>query len=133
MTRGPVLAAAVIVFLALSYVWWRRRRNRSENPETQAPKRPHEGNAQTSVALYRALETALQLQGVIRVPSLPPLRHAEELRLQRHPLAEEVFALTAVYIETRFGGTALTDAARRDFERRIRDIRGFRGDGPAAT
>jgi hypothetical protein len=59
---------------------------------------------------------------------MPPLRHAEELRSRRHPLATEVLALTTVYLETRFGGTSLTDAARRDFERRVREIRAFRGE-----
>jgi len=54
---------------------------------------------------------------------LPPLRHAEDLVAQRHPLGPEVIALTRVYLETRFGGQALTDAIRRDFETRVRDIR----------
>jgi hypothetical protein len=86
---------------------------------------------ETSAALYRSLETALQAQGVTRAPSVPPLRHAEELRSRRHPLAGEVLALTTVYLESRFGGTVLTEAARRDFERRVRDIRGFRGERPS--
>jgi hypothetical protein len=64
---------------------------------------------------------------------MPPLRHAEELRSRRHPLAAEVLALTNVYLETRFGGAALTDGARRDFERRVRDIRAFRGERAASA
>jgi hypothetical protein len=63
---------------------------------------------------------------VTRALSTPPLRHAEELCSRRHPLADEVLTLTNVYLEARFGGTTLSEASRRDFERRIRDIRGYR-------
>jgi hypothetical protein len=51
-----------------------------------------------------------------------------------------VVSLTRVYLEARFGGDGLTDATRREFERRVRDIRAFRalesaprGSGPAGT
>jgi hypothetical protein len=86
---------------------------------------------QTATALYRSLESALQAQGITRPPSTPPLRHAEELRTRSHPLAEVVASLTAVYLETRFGGEALTDASRRDFERQVREIRLHRPEPPA--
>jgi hypothetical protein len=82
---------------------------------------------ENAASLYRALETALHLQGIARAPSIPPLRHAEQLQCRSHPLADEVLSLTRVYLETRFGGIVLTDGIRRDFERRVRDIRGFRG------
>jgi len=45
---------------------------------------------------------------------------------RRHPLADEVLTLTNVYLEARFGGAALSEGGRRDFERRVRDIRGYR-------
>jgi hypothetical protein len=78
------------------------------------------------------LELALQAQGVARAPSMPPLRHAEELRTRSHPLADEILALTHMYLETRFGGADLTDAKRRDFQRRVRDIRVYRRETPAS-
>ena len=62
---------------------------------------------------------------------MPPLRHAEELKSRSHPLADEVLSLTHVYLEARFGGAALTDAARRNFERRVRVLRSARPDRPA--
>jgi len=79
-----------------------------------------------AATLYRALEKALQLHGLTRATSMPPLRHAEDLRARRHPLANEVLALTNVYLEARFGGTVLTEATKRDFERRVREIRVYR-------
>jgi transglutaminase-like putative cysteine protease len=128
LTRVPVLAAWLLLLLALAYVAWKRRRKRGETGERTATKRPPDMRVESSAALYRALEAALQTQGVTRAPSMPPLRHAEELRSRQHPLADEVFALTNVYLETRFGGSVLTDATRREFERRVRDIRSFRGE-----
>jgi hypothetical protein len=58
------------------------------------------------------------------------------MRSRGHPLGSEVVSLTTVYLEARFGGAGLTDASRRDFERRVREIRGFRATepgGPAAA
>ncbi len=88
---------------------------------------------EAAAALYRALETALQSQGITRAPSTPPLRHAEELCARHHPLADEVVELTEVYLSSRFGGDVLTDARRRDFERRVREIRAYRSPPPAAV
>jgi transglutaminase-like putative cysteine protease len=128
LTRGPVLAASALGVLAVAYAAWKRRHRRGPGRNRQPPPRPPDPRVETSAALYRSLETALQAQGITRAPSMPPLRHAEELRSRRHPLATEVLALTSVYLETRFGGAVLTDATRRDFERRVRDIRSFRGE-----
>jgi hypothetical protein len=41
-------------------------------------------------------------------------------------------SLTHLYLELRFGGAALTETSKRDFERRVRDIRAFRDDSPSA-
>ncbi|HEX8792641.1 MAG TPA: DUF3488 and transglutaminase-like domain-containing protein [Polyangiaceae bacterium] len=133
ITRGPVVAALLLVVLALGYVAWRRRRRSSDRREEAPPKPTVDARIEAAAALYRALETALQAQGITRAPSTPPLRHAEELRARRHPLAGEVVLLTEVYLSSRFGGTALTDARRRDFERRVRDIRGYRSPPPASA
>jgi hypothetical protein len=133
-TRGPVLAAALALALGVGYAAWRRRRRAMRDPAAaDAVKRRQQGRLEAAATLYRALERALQAHGVARPASVPPLRHAEELHTRRHPLAGEVLALTRVYLETRFGGYALTEATRIDFERRVRDIRQFRSQRPTAT
>jgi len=126
VTRAPIVAGALLALIAFAYLGWKRRRRRAEAREESAARREHDARTETAAALYRALEAALQAQGITRPPSTPPLRHAEELRTTKHPLASEVLALTEVYLEARFGGAALDDAGRRDFERRVRDIRVYR-------
>jgi len=126
LTRGPVVACALLALVAVGYVAWKRRKRKTEAREETAAKREQDVRVETAAALYRALETALHGQGVTRAISTPPLRHAEELCSRHHPLADEILTLTNVYLEARFGGATLSDAVRRDFERRIRDIRGYR-------
>jgi len=126
LTRGPVVACGLLAIVTVGYIAWKRRKRKSEAREETAAKRDQDVRGETAAALYRALETALHGQGVTRALSTPPLRHAEELCSRRHPLADEVLTLTNVYLEARFGGTTLSEASRRDFERRIRDIRGYR-------
>jgi hypothetical protein len=36
-------------------------------------------------------------------------------------------SLTQVYLQARFGGVTMTDAVRRDYERRVRSIRAYGG------
>jgi transglutaminase-like putative cysteine protease len=122
LTRGPVVAGLALVAGVLAYVIWKQRR-RLTRAERRDPLQAHDPRLGAAAALYRGLESALQLQGVTRLPATPPLRHAEDLRARRHPLGEEVLSLTQVYLEARFGGRSLTDPARRDFERRVRSIR----------
>jgi transglutaminase-like putative cysteine protease len=129
LTRGPSVAGAVLAALALGYVLWRRRRKTEAAPRVRnKADGPRDRNIEISATLYRTLETALQVHGLSRAPSLPPLRHAEEMCSRGHPLGSEVVSLTTVYLEARFGGALLNDASRRDFERRVRDIRAFRRD-----
>jgi transglutaminase-like putative cysteine protease len=125
-TRPPIIAGALAVALGLAYAAWKRlRRSDRDSTDDKGKKRgQHAGTA--AAALYRTLETAMQSQGVTRPVSVPPLRYAEELHARRHPIAGEVLALTKVYLETRFGGHPLAEATKRDFERRVRDIRAFR-------
>lgn len=125
--RAPIIAGALGVALGIGYaVWKRRRRMKDVRKEGDATNRAQNARFEAAIALYRALETALRVHGLPRPPSRPPLRYAEELQERRHPLAGEVLALTTVYLETRFGGRTLTEVVKRDFERRIRDIRAFR-------
>ncbi|HXN31580.1 MAG TPA: DUF3488 and transglutaminase-like domain-containing protein [Polyangiaceae bacterium] len=125
-TRIPIVAGTLALAIAIGYVIWRRRGRAKGTRDGGDANRGKDGGFEAAVVLYRALETALRVHGLPRPPSRPPLRHAEELQARRHPLAGEVLALTTVYLEARFGGRALTDIARRDFEKRIRDIRAYR-------
>jgi transglutaminase-like putative cysteine protease len=131
--RGAILSAILLALLSVGYVVWRRRRPLREQRPKNGAGQPADARLESAVALYRTLELALQHHGISRAPSVPPLRHAESLRDRAHPLADEVLALTSTYLEARFGGQALTDGSRRDFERRVREIRAFRPDrSPAA-
>jgi hypothetical protein len=125
--RAPIIAGALGVAIGIGYALWKRRRRMKDvRNEGDATNRAQNARFEAAIALYRTLETALRVHGLPRPPSRPPLRYAEELQERRHPLAGEVLALTTVYLETRFGGRALTEVVKRDFERRIRDIRAFR-------
>jgi transglutaminase-like putative cysteine protease len=132
-TRGPAVAGALLVLVAVGYLAWKRRRNRFKSSSDSDSPREQQTHVALGTALYRMLEGALQTQGVHRAPSTSPLRHAHDLQSRRHPLATEVFALTSVYLETRFGGRALGDQDKRDFERRVRELRVHRAPGPHAT
>jgi hypothetical protein len=127
LTRGPIVAGGVLALAGLAYAFWRRRR-RLKGTQSPGDTRIVDPQLDAASALYRALESALQLQGITRATSVPPLRHAEELKSKSHPLADEVLSLTHVYLEARFGGAALTDATRKSFERRIRGLRATRID-----
>jgi transglutaminase-like putative cysteine protease len=133
VTRGPAIAWALVASLVVAWAVWKRRRKRDQLPNARAAtKGIRNPNGETAASLYRALETALQYHGVSRAPSTPPLRHAEELRSRSHPLGDEVVSLTNVYLEVRFGGATLTETSRREFERRVRDLRSHRLEtGPA--
>ena len=126
VTRGPFVAAAALVVVFAGYLLWKRRRQRASAGSREAKKPKSDVKLETAAALYRSLEIALSSHGIPRPASLPPLRHAEDLRSRNHPLAGEVFSLTGVYLETRFGGGALTDGLKRDFERRVRELRAQR-------
>jgi transglutaminase-like putative cysteine protease len=131
LTRGPVVAGMVLCLLTLLYALWKRYQRRDRAPRPKEANRPLDAGLETAASLYRALETALHLHGMTRPLATPPLRYATELDDRKHPLAPEVVALTGAYLEVRFGGVALTEEARRDFERRVREIRAYRSDQPS--
>ncbi len=126
-TRPSVMAGALLVVAVGGYVIWRRRRSPKTppGPESSA-KTLIDPKMEAATALYRALETALATQGIARPPSLPPLRHARDLADRQHPLATSILELTNQYIEARFGGASLDEAAQRDYERRVKEIRTYK-------
>jgi protein-glutamine gamma-glutamyltransferase len=125
VTRPSALAGAALLALAAAYAVWRRGRLGSKHG-SKLPENPGDQRALDATALYHTLEGALRAQGLTRPPALPPLRHAEHILENNHPLGAETLALTAKYLEVRFGHGRLTEAGKRDFERRVRLIRGFR-------
>jgi hypothetical protein len=131
LTRAPSVAAAILAVSLAAYVVWKRRRLGGATSQRDNPLTKTDPKLETATALYRALEAALSSHGISRPPSLPPLRHAEDLGHRKHPLAPEVLALTEVYLETRFGKAELTDVDKQNFERRVREIRSYRA--PAAV
>jgi transglutaminase-like putative cysteine protease len=126
MTRAPVVAGVVLVVALLVYLLWKRRRAPHE-PDADGPEKTKpDPKLEVATALYRTLEIALASQGIARPASLPPLKHAEELVAKAHPLGDDVLSLTNRYIEARFGSAALDDAAQRDFEKRVKEIRSYK-------
>ena len=79
-------------------------RRASSPTRAQRSPRPSTRTSRTSPPSTRALEAALAPHGVYRPAFMPPLRHAESLTQQNHPLGPQVLELTMVYIEARFGG-----------------------------
>jgi transglutaminase-like putative cysteine protease len=125
ITSVPGIAALGLLGFLVAYWVWRRSRGwgASRGSREEDALDPRLGDA---AELYRTLEGALAMQGLTRPPALPPLRHAELILARQHPLGTEALALTAIYIEVRFGHAALTDATKRDFEQRVKQIRSFK-------
>lgn len=123
LTRAPVIASGTAVLLIAAYVVWRKRA-RKASPQ-QDPLRAHKSDKrlEQAASLFRMLESALSVHGIARPPALPPLRHAQDLEAQKHPLAGEVLDLTHVYLRARFGGEYLDDEGKRAFEQRVRAIK----------
>jgi transglutaminase-like putative cysteine protease len=119
-----VVAAMACLVGGASYVVWRRRRTIAAATAGDRTQRVREQMLAT--ALYELLESAMGAQGLARSASTPPLRHAEMLQTIGHPLADEIVDLTRVYLAARFGGSAISDDVRRDYEVRVRRIRSAR-------
>jgi hypothetical protein len=105
----------------IAYVIWQRRSKRRSSPP--AARDPRSRERMLATALYELLEGAMSSKGIPRGASTPPLRHAESLERLGHPLAEDVLYLTQVYLDARFGGGAITEDGRRDFENRVRRLK----------
>jgi hypothetical protein len=130
--RRAVVGAAGLALLggAAGYWYWLRRRRRAAGPAGESPESL--STAQI-VALYRTLDAAMAARGAPRFPSTPPLAHAQALEALGHPMAREVLSLTQHYLEVRYAGRPLTETDRRDFARRVRELRQGNADTPAAA
>jgi hypothetical protein len=106
-------------------VYWYRR-NRGSSDTRKESTKPDEVSAQRIVALYRSLESTLVVLGIPRPPSVPPWAHALGVGALGHPAAEEIRALTSIYLEARFGSLQLDEAERKRFSDRVRALRSLR-------
>ena len=120
-SNTTLLVGLGLVAVGGALFWVRRRhRRRTERP------RPAGDRSQSSIlatALYEQLESAMGAHGVARSPGTPPLRHAEALSSNAHPLGPEILELTRIYLRARFGGIPIEEDERRDFERRVRTVK----------
>lgn len=117
----PLLGLSAALTAALAVTWLRRRRRQqSASRDALTPRSP---SAVLATSLYEMLDAAMGAQGIARTPGTPPLRHAESVAALDHPLAEEILALTMVYLQARFGGVTISDEERRNFERRVKALR----------
>ena len=114
-----VVVAGVIIGGGIYYF----RRKKLHAMAAVKPGDPRSQSALLATALYESLDVAMGVRGIARSPGTPPLKHAEALESMSHPLAHEIYELTKVYIESRFGGRSLGDDERRTFERRVRALR----------
>jgi hypothetical protein len=126
LSKAKPLGIALLVVAAggVAFFVWRRRRVHRQSGATTIDRVTRERLIAT--AMYELLEGAMNAQGIPRGPSTPPLRHALSLQRMGHPLAEEVLGLTELYLGARFGGIAVTEKDRRDFEGRVKKVRTLR-------
>jgi len=109
---------AGILLIGTAIYWYRRKR-----PAVPSGSTPVEVGALRSIVLYRRLEAALELRGVSRAVSSPPLRHAQALEAMGHPAGVEAVALTRLYLRARYGNGPLSVAEEADFLRRVSLLR----------
>lgn len=133
-SRSGQVAGFLLLLAAAGAGVYAYRRFRQRRAAAPPPKNPEEIAALQVVALYRSLEAAMAARGVARPSGTPPLAHARALCEIGHPVADEIHALTTAYLRARFGGEPLSEAARRDYARRVRALRQTRDeDGEQAS
>jgi hypothetical protein len=121
LVLGTLLTAGALYLLL--------RRRTSQQQDEDAPAARAEQVSHQVVALYRSLEGAMATRGVPRQPGTPPYAHARALIELHHPISREVYELTRVYLEARFGDRRLSEAERRLFARRVRALKQARDPG----
>ncbi len=107
---AALLTGAVVIFL--------RRKRDEQGPPTEVA-----AAVARAIDLYKKLERVLEVRGVARPLSTPPLTHARALRDSGHPLGPETLSLTQIYVGARFGNEPITDQTARDFVARVDALR----------
>lgn len=126
LTRPRILLLGVaLVGLGAVRVWRKRKRGANTNPKKPS-KTPEELRQAEVQALYRELEDALSSKGLGRAPAQTPLKYAEALGRDGHPLAEKIIDVTQSYLYVRFGGHEFGAEDRRAFETAIKQVRSFK-------
>lgn len=112
------LIALGLTLVILGIFFWRKRQK-----DVLAPEAEISAAMIRSIELYRRLEKVLEMRGIGRPPSTPPLAHARSLRSLGHPLGSEVCALTEIYLGARYGNEPITELVARDFLERVEKLR----------
>jgi hypothetical protein len=100
------LACLLVAGLVVGFILWRSRRAASgKGARAMSPE------VAQAVKLYRELERVLAARGYAREPSSTPNEHAELLRASGFPYAREVREVTERYMQVRYGGANVLDAA----------------------
>jgi transglutaminase-like putative cysteine protease len=121
-TRAGLLLVGGVMGMACAY-WLSRRVRVARRAAQRRSVRAIDLRREDGATMYTEIESALRELGLVRPVGLPPLRYAEQMGEKSHPLAEEALSLTKTYLEVRFGGARLSDEKKRDFERRVRQLR----------
>ncbi|MBW2528366.1 MAG: DUF4129 domain-containing protein [Deltaproteobacteria bacterium] len=126
LLRGPrwrqLLALAGVLLVAGGVYLYRRRKRIQQAAEAPGGK-PTTKDAALATSLYELLDRTMAALGLTRSATTPPLRHAESLLRRAHPQAQEILALTERYLAARFGDQPMSAAERREFERRVVELR----------
>lgn len=117
-----VLVVVSVIALAGAAYYFVRRRSLKRTDPTRAGE-ARSASALIATQLYERLDGAMGAKGIPRSPGMPPLRHAEALVQLEHPLADEIYELTDVYLRARFGGEVITEDERRTYEERVKALR----------
>jgi hypothetical protein len=117
LKRWGLALGGVALLVAAAILFLRRR------PVVSNPHQPSAPSIARSIELYLRLERALEVRGVPRPTSTPPLTHAKSLCAAGHPTGPEVLALTEMYIGARFLDRPLSEAEVRDFQERVTRLR----------
>ena len=124
--RGTLFGGAVVVLAlgagAIGFVVWRRRREGRQAQRDRDGKLPPRA-IQEATEIYEALQHAMAAFGIARSPGTPPLKHAERLLADSHPVSGDVHIVTLRYLRARFGDDPITAEEKADLQQRIRDVR----------
>jgi hypothetical protein len=114
---GLIFGLALVITAVM--LWYRSKKA----PGRSTPPSAQEAARAQAVQLYKSLEDAMALWGMVRLASIPPLAHARTLLAVSHPIAPEAYDLTQIYLRVRFGGYALDPAERSAFAARVKALR----------